>query len=216
MTAIQVTWLREVLAFRGAFSSDDARVRLPVPVAGFLLADPFVGAMALLPTHTVYRGLLWSLGILALTLVFGRVFCGWVCPFGTLHHFFGWIFPSRYLKGSKRVEANKTHSLRQSAKYYMMYAFLAAAVAGRALGGLFDPICVAVRAIGLGVIPAAQYVAGVFNGGQNKFAKVKSKAACVAKLREAMASVQAGHCDAAIKTAIAANIASHNKPKTTA
>ena len=33
-------------------------------------------------THAVYRGLAWSLGILALTLVFGRVFCGWICPSG--------------------------------------------------------------------------------------------------------------------------------------
>ncbi len=44
--------------------------------------------MTALSTHTVYRGLLWSVGLLALTLVFGRVFCGWICPFGTLHHFF--------------------------------------------------------------------------------------------------------------------------------
>ena len=51
--------------------------------------------------------------------VFGRVFCGWICPFGTLHHFFGWIFPSRYLKGNKRVESNKTQGW-QPAKYYLM------------------------------------------------------------------------------------------------
>jgi polyferredoxin len=151
-------------AFRGSFTSAEARVRLPLPVEGFLLADPFVAAMTLLSTHTVYRGLLWALGLLALTLVFGRVFCGWICPFGTLHHFFGWIFPSRYLKGGKRVESNKTHANRQRVKYYLLYAFLAAAAAGSAIGGLFDPICVAVRAIGLGVIPAAQYIASVING----------------------------------------------------
>ncbi|MCK6590390.1 MAG: 4Fe-4S binding protein, partial [Polyangiaceae bacterium] len=150
-------------AFRGSFASADARVRIPLPVEGFLLADPFVAAMTLLSTHTVYRGLVVSLGVIALTLVFGRVFCGWICPFGTLHHFFGWIFPSRYLKGGKRVESNKTHAVRQRIKYYLLYAFLAAALVGSSIGGLFDPICVAVRAIGLGVIPAAQYIAGVFN-----------------------------------------------------
>lgn len=150
--------------FRGSFASADARVRLPLPVEGFLLADPFIGAMTLLSTHTVYRGLLWSLGVLALTLVFGRVFCGWLCPFGTLHHFFGWIFPSRYGKGNRRVESNKTYA-RQRVKYYLMYAFLAASVAGSVIGGLFDPICIAVRAIGLAVIPAAQYVAGVVTTG---------------------------------------------------
>jgi polyferredoxin len=145
-------------AFRGTFSaSSDQPVRLPLPVEAFLLADPFVAAMTLLSTHTVYRGLAWSLAILALTVVFGRVFCGWICPFGTLHHFFGWIFPSRYLKGGKRVEANKTHTW-QRGKYYLMYGFLGAALVGSAIGGLFDPICVAVRAVGLGVVPALQYL----------------------------------------------------------
>jgi polyferredoxin len=145
-------------AFRGTFSAQSGTpVRLPLPVEAFLLADPFVAAMTLLSTHTIYRGLAWSLAIVALTLVFGRVFCGWICPFGTLHHFFAWIFPSRYGKGSSRVEANKTHGW-QAVKYYLMWGFLAAALAGSAIGGLLDPICIAVRAIGLGVIPALQYL----------------------------------------------------------
>ena len=145
-------------AFRGTFSAQSGTpVRMPLPVEAFLLADPFVAAMTLLSTHAVYRGLAWSLAIVALTLVFGRVFCGWICPFGTLHHFFAWIFPSRYGKGSSRVEANKTHGW-QAVKYYLMWGFLAAALAGSAIGGLLDPICVAVRAIGLGVIPALQYL----------------------------------------------------------
>jgi polyferredoxin len=145
-------------AFRGTFTAQSGEpVRLPLPVEAFLLADPFVAAMTLLSTHAVYRGLAWSLVVVALTLVFGRVFCGWICPFGTLHHFFAWIFPSRYGKGNSRVEANRTHGW-QAVKYYLMWGFLAAALAGSAIGGLLDPICVAVRAIGLGVIPALQYL----------------------------------------------------------
>jgi polyferredoxin len=145
-------------AFRGSFAARaDAPVRLPWPVEAFLLADPFVGAMTALSTHTVYRGLLWSLGLLALTMVFGRVFCGWICPFGTIHHFFGWLLPSKHGRGAARVEANKTHTY-QRVKYYLLYAFLVAGVAGSAIGGLFDPICIAVRSIGLGVIPGLQYL----------------------------------------------------------
>ncbi len=151
-------WFLCATAFRGTFSATaDQPVRLPLPVEAFLLADPFVAAMTLLSTHTVYRGLAWALGIVLLTLLFGRVFCGWICPFGTLHHFFGWVFPGRYLRGNRRVQANKTHGY-QRAKYYLMWGFLAAALAGSAIGGLLDPICVAVRAIGLGVLPALQYL----------------------------------------------------------
>ncbi|HXX68521.1 MAG TPA: 4Fe-4S binding protein [Polyangiaceae bacterium] len=144
--------------FRGSFAARaDSPVRMPLPVEGFLLVDPFVAAMTLLSTHTVYRGLLWSLGLLALTIVFGRAFCGWVCPFGTLHHFFAWLLPSKRGRGASRVDANRTHSY-QRAKYYLLYAFLVAGVAGSAIGGLFDPICIAVRSIGLGVVPGLQYV----------------------------------------------------------
>lgn len=149
-------WLCQT-TFRGNFAANsDTPVRLAMPVEGFLLVDPFVGAMTLLSTHTVYRGLAWSLVLFGLTLVFGRVFCGWICPFGTLHHFFGWLLPSRHGRGASRVEANKTHGY-QRAKYYLLYAFLVAALFGSAIGGLFDPICVAVRAIGLGILPALQY-----------------------------------------------------------
>ncbi|HEX7602822.1 MAG TPA: 4Fe-4S binding protein, partial [Polyangiaceae bacterium] len=88
-------WFLFQTGFRGSFAAQaDAAVRLPYPVEAYLLADPFVGAMTVLSTHTVYRGLLWSVGLLALTLVFGRVFCGWICPFGTLHHFVAWLWPS--------------------------------------------------------------------------------------------------------------------------
>ena len=60
--------------FRGSFTAKAGEaVRLSLPVEGFLLADPFVAAMTLLSTHTVYRGLLWSVGLLGVTLVFGRV-----------------------------------------------------------------------------------------------------------------------------------------------
>ena len=144
--------------FRGNFAASDEPVRVALPVEGFLLADPYVALMTLLSTHTVYRGLLWSLGLVGVTLVFGRVFCGWICPFGTLHHFFAWIFPSRYGKGKSRIEQNRTHPVRQRIKYYLLFAALGAALTGSAIGGLFDPICIAVRAIGLAVMPVAQYI----------------------------------------------------------
>ncbi len=144
--------------FRGGFAGG-ATVRMPYPVEGFLLADPFVALITFLASHAVYRALWWSLAMVALTLVFGRVFCGWICPFGTLHHFFAWLLPNPKsgTGGVRRVRANMTHGY-QDAKYYLLGAFLVAAVCGSAIGGLFDPICICVRAIGLAVLPAVSYV----------------------------------------------------------
>ncbi|MEI8254750.1 MAG: 4Fe-4S binding protein, partial [Deltaproteobacteria bacterium] len=146
--------------FRGGFSGTQ-NIRMPYPVEAYLLADPFVALMTLLSTHTVYRALWWSVGMVALTLLFGRVFCGWICPFGTLHHFFAWLSPNPHgaTTGSRRVRANMTRPY-QHTKYYLLGGFLVAALCGSAIGGLLDPICIAVRSIGLGVLPLVNYVTG--------------------------------------------------------
>ncbi len=144
--------------FRGSFeSSTEAAVRLPYAVEAFLLLDPFVALLTVLATHTLYAGLAWSLALVVLTLLVGRGFCGWICPFGTIHHLVSFLWPSRALKGKHRVDSNRTKGW-QDAKSYLMYGLLGSAAVGSAWGGIFDPICVAVRAIGLGVLPALQYI----------------------------------------------------------
>lgn len=142
--------------YRGAFE-DNTNVRLPYPVEAFLNADPFVAVLTLLSTREVYRGLIWSLVVIVLTLLVGRAFCGWICPFGTLHHFAAWLFPSKLIRAKPRVVANGYRDW-QLVKYYVLWACLGAAAVGSAIGGLLDPICISVRALGLGVLPLLQYV----------------------------------------------------------
>ena len=62
------------------------------PVNWFLQLDPLVAIGTLLTTQTLYAGLLWALATIVLTIVFGRFFCSWVCPFGTIHHFVGYAW----------------------------------------------------------------------------------------------------------------------------
>lgn len=151
-------WLLVQTAFRGSFVSESsAPVRLPYPVEAFLLADPFVGAITFLGTHQLYAGLWWGLGIAFLTMLVGRAFCGWICPFGTLHHIISFVFPSPRLKGGTRVDSNRTKPW-QVVKYYLLFVLLGAAAFGSAIGGLFDPLCIMVRGVGLGVLPALQYL----------------------------------------------------------
>lgn len=163
--------------FRGSFAEEhSAAVRLPYAVEAFLLTDPFVAALTVLATHTLYAGLAWSLGVLVLTLVVGRAFCGWICPFGTIHHVLSYLWPNRSLKGKARVLSNKTKGW-QDGKYYLMVGLLGAALAGSALGGIFDPICVLVRGVGLGVLPALQYLGlGSFEALSSSDARVLQRA----------------------------------------
>ncbi len=157
-------WLVAETAFRGTFQGGVSQpIRLPWPVEAFFWFDPYAALLNLLSSHVVYWGLAWSLITLALTLVLGRAFCGWVCPLGTLSHFVAWVWPSRRLRGKKRIEGNRPRAW-QKAKYYLLAAFLAAAVAlgpleGSLVGGIFDPLSLLLRGLGLGFWPLAQYLA---------------------------------------------------------
>lgn len=53
----------------------------------------------------------------------------------------------------------------------------------------------------------------IFSGGKHRYARLKSKQACIAKLGEVMANVKAGHCNIMLRAAIANNIAMHKAAK---
>lgn len=128
------------------------------PVNWFLELDPLVAIGTMLTTHTLYRGLLWALVTVVLTFILGRFFCGWVCPFGTLHQFVGWL-GSRAKKLQARVAANDYHRA-QKIKYFALIAFLvmAAIPLGESVSlqtGLLDPIPFMHRSVNLILIPIA-------------------------------------------------------------
>jgi len=121
----------------------------------FLEADPFVAIANALATHSLYRGLLWSLAVLIPTLFLGRFFCGWVCPLGTLHHLASEIRSERK-SGRRRIDSNR-YQPWQAFRYYLLCGLLAATFLGSALAGLFDPLSLAARSLALGLLPAWNY-----------------------------------------------------------
>ena len=61
------------------------------PVSLFFQFDPLVGLSTTLSSRTLHYGLIWGLVVLILTILLGRVWCNWVCPLGTIHHFYSWL-----------------------------------------------------------------------------------------------------------------------------
>jgi len=117
----------------------------------FVAIDPLVLAATALTAHAVPRILLWSLAVLALTAVLGRVFCGWVCPMGTIH-----AVASRLLR--RRDRRRHQHWSRwQLAKYYLLAAFLAGAVFGLHWVVVLDPIVWLTRTTATALVPAARW-----------------------------------------------------------
>ncbi len=129
--------------------------RLPYPVSFFLQLDPLTALSSALSTHTLYRGLVWSLAILIPTFFLGRFFCGWICPLGTMNHFLG-SWKSERKRGPERLERNR-YKRWQTLKYYLLIAGLVSALFGGSLVGIMDPISLTVRSLGTSVLPAINY-----------------------------------------------------------
>ncbi len=127
------------------------------PVNWFLQLDPLVAIGTILTTHTLYRALSWALVVVSLTIVFGRFFCSWVCPFGSLHHFVGFL-SHRKKKIAEKIQLNK-YRKAQCIKYVVLIVFLSMAafpsIAATLQTGLLDPIPLITRSFNLVLLPIA-------------------------------------------------------------
>jgi len=88
------------------------------PVNWIIELDPLVGLATLLSTRTLYAGLLWGVATIVLTIILGRFFCGWVCPFGTIHQFVGFAANRKKSVGAK-IKLNR-YRPAQSLKYWIL------------------------------------------------------------------------------------------------
>lgn len=131
------------------------------PVSRLLEMDPLVTLTTALATGTVYRFLGWGVLVLALTLLFGRVFCNWICPYGTLHQFFGWLFNTR--STPERIASNR-YRPGQYFKYAGLVVFVIMAAMGALQIGLLDPIVILYRALTVVISPAWDMLVGGLAG----------------------------------------------------
>lgn len=130
----------------------------------FFQIDPLVFASSWLASHVVVRALLISLVTLAVTVLFGRWFCGWICPFGTLHHAFSAL---RGGATKARLEAGG-YGRWHKAKYYALVVVLTGALAGVNVAGWLDPISFFYRSLTTAVFPAINAgIVALFTGVYN-------------------------------------------------
>ncbi len=125
-------------------------IRLDHPITFFFQLDPLIWLTSLISGHIWIKGSLWAIGVLSLTIFLGRFFCGFICPFGTLHHMVGSIRPT--LKGKRMVTANQKTPAHRF-KYFLLIILLVAAFLGINFSGLLDPISLLFRSMAQAVFP---------------------------------------------------------------
>jgi len=126
-------------------------ISLSYPVTFFFELDPLIWLTTLISGHQWITGFGWALAIVALTFFLGRIFCGFICPFGTIHHLIGTIKPA--LRGQQMINANLKKP-DQKFKYFLLLSVLIAALLGLNFSGLLDPISFLFRSLALAVFPA--------------------------------------------------------------
>lgn len=118
---------------------------LPYPVSLLFRIDP-LAALADFQAPGPFSWSLWpALVLLALTVLFGRFFCGWICPLGTTIDGFGKLFGrGRHLHESRW----------RKVKYLLLITLAVAGFGGLQLLGLFDPLAIFLRSLTLAFYPA--------------------------------------------------------------
>ena len=122
----------------------------------FFRLDPLTASAAILANRAWIPGLGWALVIVVLTLVVGRVWCGWLCPLGTLLE---WVrFPQETVRQRGLQETRffqKTWFSR--IKYILLLLILAMALFGSLTLLFLDPITLLTRAMTTAILPALNY-----------------------------------------------------------
>jgi len=146
-----------LLLFLWLFLSTESRGanELGYPVKVFLEADPLLYLTTVLSTRQFYSPCLLALLVLLTTVLLGRVFCGWICPLGTLHNLKGCL-----QKGNGPEKPGHLYV----GKYLLLIFLLVSSVFSLQLSGFADPLSLLIRSLTLSVYPLIQYaVVSVFD-----------------------------------------------------
>jgi MauM/NapG family ferredoxin protein len=122
-----------------------------LPYSAFHHGDPLSAFAVTLAAGTLAGALVWGLVVIGLTLLFGRVFCGWICPLGTLQQLASWLFSPRSRRQSLVVNRYRRW---YALKTYILAALLVGALAGTLQTGLLDPLSLTARGLASGLWPA--------------------------------------------------------------
>lgn len=131
------------------------RFNLPVRLQNiFFRFDPLVLLITSIAFRTVIAGALLGIIILILSLIFGRFFCGFICPLGTVIDIFdALIFRTRPVRKIIPLKNLK----------YMILIFLAiSAVTGVSFLHFFDPLVIMERSLTLLLYPVLSFFASQF------------------------------------------------------
>lgn len=128
-------------------------------VQRFFHFDPLLALATIVSARILYASFLFALITVVATVVFGRFFCGWVCPLGSVHQFSSFVF-----KKAKALRPPREERTSLAWKYFILIAVLAAALLGLDLAGYLDPFSFLTRSFAVSVFPGLAYALSSLKG----------------------------------------------------
>ncbi len=137
----------------------------------FFRIDPLAGAAAMLGARQFIAAFWPAAVVLGLTLVFGRFFCGWVCPLGALLDVFHRLLRPLARRTNKWIALLFSNSpgptargeIAKQFRYVLLFAVLVAALFAFPLVGFFDPFALLLRGLAFWFDPM------LFKGAESAF-----------------------------------------------
>ncbi len=112
--------------------------------------DPLAMLAHLLASRTFLIGSTLALITVGLTLVFGRAWCGWLCPLGTVLD----LFPLDRWRGQRPAPPDSWRAV----KYGLLLAILIAALFANLTLLIFDPLTLLFRTLSVSIWPALDQI----------------------------------------------------------
>jgi MauM/NapG family ferredoxin protein len=126
----------------------------------FLRLDPLIALGSMSVARTFIPKAVWALVVLGLSLLLGRVFCGYLCPMGATIDLWDWVNRKRgKVKGENSFEgAGRLRNL----KYLILIALAGSAVVGISWIFLFSPLSLMTRFYSFVLYPIGLMVVNLF------------------------------------------------------
>ena len=113
----------------------------------FFKIDPLIMVITSISERVALRGIVLSLSTVALTLILGRFFCGWVCPLGATIDAVGAL-------KKKGLELNDVSNKKISRiKFIILAVITIFAITGTQIAWILDPMVIMARFVSLKLIP---------------------------------------------------------------